>query len=56
MLLIAFRQGLRAGELCGLQCDVDFETATMRLRRTEGGIAATHPLLGDEMNCARCGR
>ena len=50
MILIAFRHGLRASELCGLQwSDVEFETGTLHLRRTKGGTTATHPLLGDEL-------
>jgi integrase len=33
MLLIAFRHGLRASELCSLQwSDVEFESATLHLR------------------------
>jgi integrase len=54
MLLIAFRHGLRASELCGLQwSDVEFETATLHLRRAKGGVTATHPLLGDELRALR---
>jgi integrase len=54
MLLIAFRHGLRASELTGLQwSDVEFEAATLHLRRAKGGSAATHPLLGDELRALR---
>src|SRR5215472_1977549 len=54
MILIAFRHGLRASELCGLQwSDVEFETGTLHLRRTKGGTTATHPLLGDELRALR---
>jgi type 1 fimbriae regulatory protein FimB/type 1 fimbriae regulatory protein FimE len=54
MILIAFRHGLRASELCGLQwSDVEFETGTLHLRRAKGGTAATHPLLGDELRALR---
>jgi len=54
MILIAFRHGLRASELCGLQWfDVEFETGTLHLRRTKGGTTATHPLLGDELRALR---
>ena len=54
MLLIAFRHGLRASELTGLQwSDVEFEAATLHLRRTKGGSTATHPLLGDELRALR---
>ena len=53
-ILIAFRHGLRASELCGLQwSDVEFETATLHLRRAKGGVTSTHPLLGDELRALR---
>jgi integrase len=40
MILICFRHGLRASELCGLQwSDVEFETATLHLRRAKRGEA-----------------
>jgi integrase len=54
MLLIAFRHGLRASEVCGLQwSDVEFETGNLHLRRAKGGATATHPLLGDEIRALR---
>jgi integrase len=54
MLLIAFRHGLRASEVCGLQwSDVEFETGTLHLRRAKGGTTSTHPLLGDELRALR---
>ena len=54
MILIAFRHGLRASELCGLQwSDVEFESGTLHLRRAKGGTTATHPLLGDELRALR---
>src|SRR3974390_2908803 len=54
IILICFRHGLRALELCGLQwSDVEFETATLHLRRAKGGTTATHPLLGDELRALR---
>jgi integrase len=54
MILIAFRHGLRVSELCSLQwSDIEFETATLHLRRAKGGTTATHPLLGDELRALR---
>jgi integrase len=54
MLLIAFRHGLRASEVCGLQwSDVEFETGNLHLRRAKGGATGTHPLLGDELRALR---
>jgi hypothetical protein len=45
---------MRASELCELQwSDIEFETATLHIRRTKGGTATTHPLLGDEMRALR---
>jgi integrase len=53
MILMAFRHGLRASEVCGLQwSDVEFETGTLHLRRAKGETA-THPLLGDELRALR---
>jgi integrase len=54
MILICFRHGLRASELCELQwSDAEFETATLHLRRAKGGAMGTHPLLGDELRSLR---
>jgi integrase len=54
MILVCFRHGLRASELCELQwSDVAFESAALHLRRAKGGQAATHPLLGDELRALR---
>jgi type 1 fimbriae regulatory protein FimB/type 1 fimbriae regulatory protein FimE len=54
MILIAFRHGLRASELCSLQwSDAEFETGSLHLRRAKGGSITTHPLLGDELRALR---
>src|SRR6476661_5005790 len=54
MILIAFRHGLRASELCELQwSDVEFETGNLHLRRAKVGATGTHPLLGDELRALR---
>jgi integrase len=54
MILIAYRHGLRASELCGLQwSDVELETGNLHLRRAKGGVTGTHPLLGDELRALR---
>ncbi len=54
MLLVAFRHGLRASELCGLEwSQVDFTGATLHVRRVKNGKAATHPIRGDEMRALR---
>ena len=54
MILICFRHGLRASEICELQwSDVEFESGTLHLRRAKGGVTSTHPLLGDELRALR---
>jgi integrase len=54
IILIGFRHALRASELCELQwTDVEFESATLHIRRAKGGTTSTHPLLGDEMRALR---
>ncbi len=54
IILICFRHGLRASEVCELQwSDVEFETATLHLRRAKNGAMAAHPLLGDELRVLR---
>jgi type 1 fimbriae regulatory protein FimB/type 1 fimbriae regulatory protein FimE len=54
MILIAFRHGLRASELCDLQwTQVDFEAATLAVTRAKNGTPATHPLTGRELRAMR---
>jgi type 1 fimbriae regulatory protein FimB/type 1 fimbriae regulatory protein FimE len=54
MILIAFRHGLRASELIDLQWEqVDFDRATLHVRRVKQGTPSTHPLTGSEMRALR---
>jgi integrase len=54
MILVAFRHGLRASELADLRWDqIDFNTATLHVRRVKRGTPATHPIRGDEMRALR---
>ena len=54
MILLAFRHGLRAGEVCDLRWEqVDFKAAALHVRRTKGGTPATHPLTGRELRGLR---
>jgi type 1 fimbriae regulatory protein FimB/type 1 fimbriae regulatory protein FimE len=54
MILIAYRHGLRASELCDLQwSQVDFSACTLRVRRRKQGSPGTHPLQDDEIRALR---
>ena len=54
MLLVAYRHGLRASEVCGLQwSQIDFATAMMHVTRKKNGKASTHPIRGDELEALR---
>jgi integrase len=54
MVLMAYRHGLRASELCDLRWDqVDFDRAALHVRRVKQGTPATHPLTGLEMRALR---
>jgi site-specific recombinase XerD len=45
MVLVAYRHGLRVSELVDLRWDqVDFNTATLAVRRAKKGTPATHPI------------
>jgi integrase len=45
MILVAFRHGLRAAELCDLRWyQVEFGAAVLHVRRVKNGTASTHPL------------
>ena len=54
MILIAFRHGLRASEAVDVRWDqVDFNRASLHVRRSKGGTPSVHPLAGDEMRALR---
>jgi type 1 fimbriae regulatory protein FimB/type 1 fimbriae regulatory protein FimE len=54
MILVAFRHGLRAAELCDLRWDqIDFKAGTLAVRRVKKGSPATHPIRGDELRALR---
>jgi integrase len=54
MILVAYRHGLRASELVDLRWDqVDFNAASLHVRRVKAGTPATHPLTGIEMRALR---
>jgi type 1 fimbriae regulatory protein FimB/type 1 fimbriae regulatory protein FimE len=54
MILIAYRHGLRVGELVALQwSQVDLDQAVLHVRRLKQGTPATHPLTGRELRALR---
>ena len=54
MILVAFRHGLRVSELVDLRWDqLDFQAATLHVRRVKQGTPATHPIVGDELRALR---
>jgi integrase len=54
MILVGYRHGFRAAELVDLRWDqIDFEQATLAVRRVKKGSPATHPILGDELRRLR---
>jgi integrase len=53
-ILVAFRHGLRASELCGLEWDqIDLTRKTIRVRRAKSGDPATHYLANSELRALR---
>ncbi len=54
MILLAYRHGLRARELCDLRWEqVDFNGAVLHVRRIKNGSPSTHPLTGKELRALR---
>jgi type 1 fimbriae regulatory protein FimB/type 1 fimbriae regulatory protein FimE len=54
MILVAYRHGLRAAELTDLRWDqIEFQSATLHVRRVKQGTPSTHPILGDELRALR---
>jgi integrase len=54
MILIGYRHGLRASELCDLQwSQVELATGRLHVHRAKNGSPSVHPLQGDEMRALR---
>ncbi len=54
MILVAYRHGLRASEICDLLWEqIDFTSATLHVRRRKNGKPSTHPIRGDELRALR---
>ena len=54
MILIGYRHGLRASELCDLQwSQVELSTGRLHVRRAKSGTPSVHPMQGDEIRALR---
>ena len=54
MILIGYRHGLRASELCDLQwSQVELNTGRLHVRKAKNGSPSVHPIQGDEIRALR---
>jgi len=54
MILIAYRHGLRASELCDLQWhQIELNAGRLHVHRTKRGTPSVHPMQGDEIRALR---
>jgi integrase len=54
MILIAYRHGLRASEVCDLQWhQAELATGRLHVRRSKRGTPSVHPMQGDEIRALR---
>jgi integrase len=54
MILIGYRHGLRASELCDLQwSQVELTASRLHVRRAKSGSPSVHPMQGDEIRALR---
>src|SRR5437764_2080067 len=54
MILLAFRHGLRASELCSLRWEqIDLAHARLHVHRLKNGMPSVHPLTGTELRALR---
>jgi type 1 fimbriae regulatory protein FimB/type 1 fimbriae regulatory protein FimE len=54
LLLVIFRHGLRASEVCALcWADVDLEQGNVHVHRVKNGDPSMHPLSGRELRALR---
>ena len=53
-ILLAYRHGLRAAELCALRwSQIDLRQGRLHVNRAKGGCASVHPLHGPELRALR---
>ncbi len=54
MILITYRHGFRASEICDLRwSQIDLDQARLHVRRVKRGTPSVHPLQGDELRALR---
>jgi len=54
MILVAYRHGLRASEICDLQWQqIELSEGRLHVHRVKNGIPSVHPIRGDEMRALR---
>ena len=54
MVLVTYRRGLRASEVCDLQWhQVELDHGRMHVRRAKNGTPSVHPIRGDEIRALR---
>ena len=54
MILVAYRHGLRASEVCGLEWhQIELDAGRLHVRRAKRGTPSVHPIRGDEMRALR---
>ena len=50
MILVAYRHGLRASEVCDLQWQqIELSEGRLHVHRVKNGIPSVHPIRGDEL-------
>src|SRR5262245_1231017 len=54
MILVAYRHGLRASEVCDLRWQqIELSEGRLHVHRVRSGIPSVHPIRGDEMRALR---
>src|SRR4051812_16582697 len=54
MILVAYRHGLRASEVCDLQWQqIELSEGRLHVHRVKNGFPSVHPIRGDEMRALR---
>jgi integrase len=54
MILVAYRHGMRASEVCSLEWhQIELDQGRLHVRRTKRGTPSVHPIRGDEIRALR---